>query len=750
MPESALVPRFQGNINFNAQHSPMGAFMSFTCGHFGTGGGIGVEIGRPANQNLFIGVKRGDRKSRESIQCLPFARAAHAPGAVSASDFHAGDAHAAAPSVSFYSKDEISRHYGWATDTWATPDFTFALHTPFGSIPEPTSDSDSLRLSILPAVIATLTVDNRNGNSTKTAVFAIDFVEPGARLLRGDDGGNQHPARVGFGWKRSLGVLGMIEEDEISNASASKARNALFAVQRWSVAEGLIDANPVHSLGTCAGLAFEVPAGEKRTLVLAIGAYLDGVVTTELEGHYFYTRSYASLSEVLHTALDHSGDLRSRANRLDTKLMSSGLSKHQQFLIAHSTRSYYGSTQLLEVAGQPFWVVNEGEYCMMNTLDLSIDHAFWELKHNPWVVRNLLDNFVRYYSYCDEIKLSRRGASVAPGGLSFSHDMGAHNNFSRFGTSSYELSNLTGCFSYMTQEQLCNWVLLAACYVRHTRDLSWLRKNRATIEACGQSMLNRGGEMGFAQYDSARCEDGAEITTYDSLDHSLAQTRNNLYIAVKCWATYLALEMMFTDLGDAPGPDNPWRQHAALVAETVVAQVQTDRTIPAVFEKDNPGFVSRILPAIEGLLYPLVWQHADALDPQGSFAAMLDALHQHTLALLKQPNSANFFEDGGIKLSSTSNNSWMSKIALFQHVARNVFEMHRDPEVKTIFERADAAHVAWQTDGSSFWACSDQFVSGVAKGSRYYPRIITTALWMEPAAAPASRQAPISATVKKP
>jgi hypothetical protein len=34
-----------------------------------------------------------------------------------------------------------------------------------------------------------------------------------------------------------------------------------------------------------------------------------------------------------------------------------------------------------------------------------------------------------------------------------------------------------------------------------------LKKNRATIEACGQSMLNRGGELGFAQYDSSRCEE---------------------------------------------------------------------------------------------------------------------------------------------------------------------------------------------------------------------------------------------------
>src|SRR3954454_6337573 len=127
MRESVLVPRFEGNINFNAQHSPMGAFMSFTCGHFGTGGGIGVEIGRPANQNLFIGVKRGDRKSRESIKCLPFARVSNATPPVSAADFHADDPHLApaniaqlpAPAITYYSADEISRHYGWAPDTWA-------------------------------------------------------------------------------------------------------------------------------------------------------------------------------------------------------------------------------------------------------------------------------------------------------------------------------------------------------------------------------------------------------------------------------------------------------------------------------------------------------------------------------------------------------------------------------------------------------------------------------------------------------
>ena len=121
--------------------------------------------------------------------------------------------------------------------------------------------------------------------------------------------------------------------------------------------------------------------------------------------------------------------------------------------------------------------MNEGEYCMMNTLDLSVDHAFWELEQNPWVVRNLLDGFVRRYSFVDEVKVYandpasadrhlgahathdpsqpapppdegqlNRPFSLAQGGLSFTHDMGVHNNFSPEGTSSYELAELTGCF----------------------------------------------------------------------------------------------------------------------------------------------------------------------------------------------------------------------------------------------------------------------------------------------------------------
>jgi hypothetical protein len=734
------VPPFDGNINFNAQHAPLGAFMSFTCGHFHSGGGIGVEIGKPAGHSLYIGVKRGDRRSSEPIRCLPFIRratgtaGAGSDGSGAVANYSVEHAPASvACSTEIYPREQIIRHYGWASDMWVTPDFAFNIYTPFGSIPEPGTDAEKLRLALLPAIVATLTVDNRDSSETKTAVFAIDFSEPGARLI---GGGEAHPTKLGFAWRRHMGVLGMLEGDA--------GHNDLFAFQRWSVAEGVADINPVHELGTCGGLAFEVPPGAVRTLVLAIGVYLDGIVTTGLEGRYYYTRHYASLDEVLMTALDRAPRLRAQADRLDAKLLESPLSPHQQFLIAHGTRGYYGSTQLLDIGGEPFWVVNEGEYCMMNTLDLAVDQAFWELEHNPWVVRNLLNNFVRHYSYRDQLQKRGSPKQLLPGGLSFCHDMGANNNFSRAGNSSYELAHLNGCFSYMTQEQLCNWVLTAACYVAKTGDVAWLAEQAHVLSACAESMRARANpRTGIMSFDSARCAGGKEITTYDSLDESLGQARSNTYLAAKCWATWVALEMLAHLAADAADVEIEMGELlTGRLADFLASCATPDGTLPAVLEKDNPGYQSRILPTIEALIYPSYWLRCFSERAENEPLVQLlrdalrhrfvDVLRGHTLRLLHDPQRRNLFPDGGIKLSSTANNSWMSKIAMFQFVARDVLRLHEDdPQVARIFRDADAAHMRWQTDGSGYWACSDQFVNGIAKGSRYYPRIVTAALWLD-------------------
>ena len=92
--------------------------------------------------------------------------------------------------------------------------------------------------------------------------------------------------------------------------------------------------------------------------------------------------------------------------------------------------------------------------------------------------------------------------------------MGAHNNFAPKGRSSYELANLTCTFSYMTVEQLCNWTLTAGCYMAKTR-----RQGLAEEEQEGHRglphhrMVNRGGDVGFAQFDSH--QDGGRPGNHD-------------------------------------------------------------------------------------------------------------------------------------------------------------------------------------------------------------------------------------------
>ena len=82
------------------------------------------------------------------------------------------------------------------------------------------------------------------------------------------------------------------------------------------------------------------------------------------------------------------------------------------------------------------------------------------------------------------------------------------------------------------------------------------------------------------------------------------------------------------------------------------------------------------------------------------------------------------FADGGWKLSSTNDNSWLSKIYLCQFVAQVVFGLPPD-------EAADEAHQSWLLDpGNAYFAWSDQMVAGTARGSKYYPRGVTAWLWL--------------------
>jgi hypothetical protein len=269
-------------------------------------------------------------------------------------------------------------------------------------------------------------------------------------------------------------------------------------------------------------------------------------------------------------------------------------------------------------------------------------------------------------------------------------------------------------------------------YEYKTGDTEWLSKALPVFRDVLTSMLNRdhpdpAQRDGVMSLDSSRCAGGSEITTYDSLDVSLGQARNNLYLAVKCWGVYVGMESLFARQGDAERSGICLDQ-ATRCAATIAASADTDensasfRLLPAVLHENVP---SRILPAIEGLITPYVLGLTDALSTEGPYRALILALRRHLDGVLKP--GICLFPNGAWKLSSTSTNSWLSKVYLCQFVAERILGAVPLPEQET----ADIAHAAWLLDErNAYQAWSDQMLDGVARGSKYYPRGVTSILWM--------------------
>ena len=191
-------------------------------------------------------------------------------------------------------------------------------------------------------------------------------------------------------------------------------------------------------------------------------------------------------------------------------------------------------------------------------------------------------------------------------------------------------------------------------------------------------------------YDSSRTIDGGEITTYDSLDHSLGQARKNVYLGGKCWASYLALESLFKILEKNSLATEA--HSAALMCATTLENAFDECLgfIPAVLENGNK---SAIIPAVEALIYPYKMGLKDSVLVSGEFGGYISALKKHVNYVLKP--GICIYPDGGWKLSSSADNSWMSKICLNQFVIHQILGINYGGE-----SEADHAHVNWEVNGS--------------------------------------------------
>lgn len=694
---------------FNAHHSPVGAFATLTFGCKGSRGGLASELKGPADEAFYVGLEEARRPGM--YQCLPFFDGHDAAASIADYDVEGLSDHQHPPAVFHFPDSEVKRSLGLATDVWTAGDLTMTVYTPVRPLPDPdVAEPRDLRFATMPALIVDLEVDNSTCDRPRKVFLGYS----GADKTR-----NMHA------WSSSDGYDFIAQGTRTAMATRYPDAYSGVGFQPEAVLNPRYQENLDFVLGNTGLVVCTVPPETKQTIRFAVAFFEAGQATTGLEAKYAYARHFSNIEDVLAYALHHADRIVNDCRALDQRVRTH-LGDVRANALAHAVKSYYGSTQLLMGESDEGrwcqWVVNEGEYRMMNTFDLTVDQLFFELALNPWTVRNVLDLFVSQYSYVDEVR-SPDSDTLYPGGLAFCHDMGVANHFSWPGRSGYEQAGLRGVFSFMSCEELVNWTLCACLYTSHTRDIDWLKKNRETFGQVVTSLANRdnpdptkrNGVMGF---DSSRCQGGAEITTYDSLDKSLGQARNNLYLAVKTWAAYALVEEHLRTLGDTVLADLA-KSQAKLCAQTIAASANEDGFLPAVIGEGNDAL---LIPAIEGLVFPYMAGRRELISPDGPYGDLRRMLECHFDLVMASGKCR--FEDGGWRLSSTSRNSWLSKIYLCQFVAETILGKPQDT-------RADRAHWAWLMDeDNAYYAWSDQMLAGKAHGSRYYPRGVTAALWL--------------------
>ncbi len=310
------------NIFFNAHHSPVGAFASFTLGFPGPNGGLGLELSRPAEQNIYIGCETTPGR----FEALPFFQAPDVDEAARY-DVEADGDDAPKPQVLAIAKDRISRDFNVATDTWTAGDLTFRVISPVRNVPDPATATDEKMKEVLcPAVLAELTLDNLQGEAPRKAFFGFQGNDPYSSMRRLDPVCDLK----GIGQGQLLAIA---SNDEFISSGQGFNIEAIVAPEHPE--------NLVFGLGGTAALMMDVPAGTALTARFAICFYRHGTATANLPTRYLYTQHFGLIEEVAAYALEKFDFYLTEAEQDNAMIADSKLSDDQKFQLAHAIRSYY-------------------------------------------------------------------------------------------------------------------------------------------------------------------------------------------------------------------------------------------------------------------------------------------------------------------------------------------------------------------------------------------------------------------------
>lgn len=693
---------------FMTHHAPVGSWSSFTFGADGMGASIDLEAPMVSDSaDFYAGVAQDG-----VLSAFPFLPASKK--AANEPDVLAEGNKETAPQKStvgwnYYPVEDIHRTLSACVDTYQAENVTLRVYTPHYPLADPQKGAIS-PLSCCPGLLMELEIDNTGGTTPATGFLGLGWKEHG-RIYTVDTAGYMDLSGLGY---RNDWML------------AAEKENFVFTLRGHDMEHQLREGRRLlHQTGPGA-LCIEVPPGEKATLRAAFGFYKEGAGSNGLDTHYYYTRCFDGVAAVCRCILTHAEDIAAYCRDEDKRFESRLKETWTRELFAQAVRGYYASTQLLaDEAGEVYYNVGEGAYVWRNTMDLAADHLAWELERNPWVVRNIMDLYIRRYAYRDTVRFREYPGQEFPGGLSFTHDMGNYFTYSPPGYSGYERETTPrdGCYLYMTTEELLNGIYALSAYALYTGDAVWTETQADTARELLLSLENRDDpdstrRNGVLKAQSTRCgPQGSESTTYDALDHSLFDSRGSVYVHVKTIAALIMLEEFFRQAG----------LHEE--AERAFTMRNKAEVSLALFWDDKRKCLKANLYA------PVDSMVMAAVEPLGvlHFLNLDDQLSAETLALLARHAEACLTEGacidpdtGGLKLSSTSNNTWTSKAALCLYVLQTVLGM--DVQGGRLLSELRN----WCQVYAKRTTISDQIMINRREviGGCYYPRAVTMAFWL--------------------
>lgn len=376
--------------------------------------------------------------------------------------------------------------------------------------------------------------------------------------------------------------------------------------------------------------------------------------------HVFrYTEWFKSVDDVIDYAFTYQEEIIQKTNRFESQLKQQLPNPKQYWLAAQAFHSYLGNTWLVQPQNQPNhfrFLVWEGEFKYINTVDVAHEHGVLEGKFIPWAIRSELDQWQKSVQRDDY-------GPVIP------HDIGKRLDI--FNRQTYGVSGMFP--SAMPVEENANFILLSYWYWFQTQDDAYIKRQLPFLMDLFSSLVARDtNHNGLA--------DIVGTTTYDNPGNlSLLKAPDNVYLSIKQFAAYVSLAHLLHITGSTTQVAQV-ESEATKILTSLQSYYASHQSLPitldASFVEPNPNNQPNTSPTIiMGLLYPALTQQDSPL-----MSSLISLLKQAYPSIRTQSQSTANDQLIGEKLASIQrlDLEWFSHIIAQNFIADKVFNQQYD------------------------------------------------------------------------